>query len=47
MVMVDITNNEYKAAKKIVESDKVKYPTIRAYVSMAVREKNKREDKNV
>ena len=43
MVMVDIENEEYQQAKKIIEKDRVKYPTLRGYVNLAIREKNKKE----
>lgn len=45
MVMVDIENKEYKQAKQIIENDRVKYPTLRGYVNLAIREKNKKEER--
>ena len=46
MVMVDIDNKEYMKAKQIIQKDRVRFPTLRAYVSLAVREKNKKEAHN-
>jgi len=46
MVMVHIDENEYKAAKQIVMKDRVKYPSMRHYINMAIREKNQKEAHN-
>ena len=41
--MVDIDNDEYSKAKKLIESDKVTYPSIKNFVDKAIREKVERE----
>ena len=44
--MVDVNDKEYEAAKQIVMKDRVKYPSMRHYINMAIREKNQKEAHN-
>lgn len=43
MVIVDVDEDVYKFAKRIVLKNKVDYPSIKNYIDKAIREKNKIE----
>ncbi|GAG57578.1 unnamed protein product [marine sediment metagenome] len=42
MVMVDVDEELYASVKKVIEKDRVEYPTLQNFVNKAIRDKVKK-----
>ena len=45
MVMVDVDEELYASIKKVIEKDRVEYPTLQNFVNKAIRDKVNKEGK--